>query len=267
MFWGALNGYYPYGTTGSISAGADDGMQRLQAVSALAVTIPDAPVTYQVGDNQLYGATRGRVLEAIQGNLDMTSRDSDFDAYVDASKVYTEGVMEEWIGGVRCQDFNQIAMLICSRARSNETATLNQKGWEVLELFNVEVQVKETSRSGANQEYLTLSYPFLANDVAYKLTGEAINSTNNGKSYGAYAVRTSPYPYYYHTHIGNNADTTVTLDYTPVANSGTYVQLYQDGVAKAYTSDFTVSGTTLTVASAPPSNEVSIIRVLFDPTC
>ena len=58
------------------------------------------------------------------------------------------------------------------------------------------------------------------------------------------------------TMTGDNSDTTLTLSMTPASVNN--VDVYLDGVRQRPTTDYTVSGTTLTFTTAPPTGVVVI---------
>jgi hypothetical protein len=81
----------------------------------------------------------------------------------------------------------------------------------------------------------------------------------------------SPYPITYQTYIGGGgAAQTVTLSETPAAASGNALQIWDNGTALVYTTNYSVVTTTKVVTfvgTDPAAAHVAVMRYQFIPSC
>jgi hypothetical protein len=267
VFWAIRNGNYPYGATGTLANGSDAGMVRYRGAASFAVTVPEAPSVPIIGDGGKLGDFKGRVLESTTGVFSANVYDELFHTASEGRNIYTDNQFPAQILSDTCVDYAPMVMVLNSRAQSQETATLGQKGWLVTEVWNVEAQGMMGEMSGVAFEPVVTSFNLTVNSVATEPTGLAVSSTNYGVSRGFIKQYWSENPVHFVTHVGDGTDVAVTLPYTPAANSGAKVSLWQNGVAKTYTTDYTVAGTAFTFVAAPTAGMVSIIRYEFTADC
>jgi hypothetical protein len=269
FYWATKNGVYPNGTTTTpLSAGSGAGMGRLSGVSGLSVTEPDSPIITASANNGVLVQFVGEPQELPSGTLTQQSLDQQFAAVATGVKLHTEGDYEYLPGFPACFNYADLFFVINAPAKSTEPATFGQSGWEVTEYFLVNAQAK----SGGDKQTNTISEiasPLTLNRVGVLPSGVTITDSAYGTTQMAKRVYWAEYPITYHVFIGNGTATTVTLNETPAAANGNRVQVWNNGTALVYTTDFTVNVTTkvLTFASAPASNAVQVIRYAHEATC
>lgn len=268
MLWAKRSGNYPYGSTGTISNGADASMARYTGFANLALTVPDAPIEPIVADGGVIGQFLGTPLEVVSGALTARVLDMNFHAAAEGRLIYADGDHDAMIFSQTCNTYGGLALVINSKAKSQASGSTGESGWYVTELFNVEIQTKPIGLDGTSFAVKDVPYVLNFNTVDTELNGVSFaTGTNYGVKKGFMRHYWSENPVCYHTHVGDNSDTTLTLAYTPAANSAAKVKLWQDGTAKTYTTDFSVSGTAFTFVAAPGAGVKSVIRYEFTPSC
>lgn len=269
VYWATKNGAYPNGTSATALAnGSAAGMGRLSGVSGLSVTEPDSPVISALANNGVLVQFIGEPQELPSGTLTQQALDQTFAAVATGVKVHTEGDYEYLPGFPACFNYADLMLLVNAPAKSTEPATFGQAGWEVTEYFLLNAQAK----SGGDKQTNTISElasPLILNRVGTLPSGVAITTAAYGTTQMAKRVYWSEYPITYHVLVGDGTVTAVTLNETPAGANGNRVQVWQDGTALAYTTDFTVNvGTkTLTFAAAPGAGTKNVIRYAHEATC
>lgn len=267
-FWAVKNGNYPYGATGTISAGSDQGMQRHKGLATINVSLPEAPREAILGDGGKLGEFLGAILEPSAATVSFSILDQDYETAARRTTIYADGEFDAVIVSTNCVNPNDLCAVLNIKAKSFDTGASSQDKWLVIELWDFQDSTNFLNElSGSSYASVLNTHTLALDETTTEITGLAVNSTNYGVTQGTLKYYWSEYPVTFHTHIGNAADTTLTLDYTPAANSGAKVQLWQAGVAKAYTTDYTVSGTAFTFVAAPGASVVSIIRYQFVDSC
>lgn len=268
FFYARKNGSYPYGATGTIAAGSDASMVRHKGLSALSLAFAQSTRKPILGDGGKLGEFLESPLEAGEATVTFTVLDQVYEAAISNQLAYADGEFDAMLHSQKCKTPQDMCAIISGRAKSNEAGSVGQDKWFVLELWDYQDDSDLfNSMSGSDASAVPNTHTLSLDETTVELSGLAVNSTNYGISQADSKWYWSEYPVAYHTHIGNGADTTLTLDFTPAANSGAKVQLWQDGVLKTYTTHYSVSGTAFTFAVAPASNVVSIIRYQFVPDC
>ena len=266
-FWAVKNstGVYPYGATGTIANGSDSSMQRHRAVASLALSIPNGSSSPIQGDGGILGSFRAAPTDPITGTLVFNTLDLNFDIACDGRSIYADGEFDAVMMDHGCIDYNKLCMVFNFEAQN---PTTGEEGWGVLEVWDIEAQPQGvTSLSGTSYDVQAINYPITVDAVSTEPTGVAVSSSNYGVSKSPVKYYWSVNPVAFHTHVGDAADTTLTLGYTPAASDGDKVQLWQDGTAKTYTTHYTVSSTTFTFVAAPGAGVVSVIRYQFQADC
>ena len=110
----------------------------------------------------------------------------------------------------------------------------------------------------------------IANHVGKTLWGETIITGDFGLTRGwGLEPYLSEWPVFYHTFVGDGATVVFTLDQLPVSADGDALQIWIDGVKKAYTGDYTVVTATgvVTFGAAPGAGAVCVAKVQYVPAC
>jgi len=154
-----------------------------------------------------------------------------------------------------------------AKAQSMATGSLGESGWWVYELWDVEAQSIPGELSGTAYDAVPSTYNLTLESVDTELSGLAVSNTNYNVKRGYLKKYWSENPVHFVTHLGDGADTTITLDYTPAAETAARFTVWQNGVLKTFTTDYTVSGTTLTLGAAPTAGVKTIVRYEFADAC
>lgn len=270
-FWAALNGAYPYGTTGSISNGGNAGMGRLRGVNSVQISESEAGTVYVNGDNGVVTSFLTQPQELPKGPINLGVMDQNFAAKSNGSVVYAEG---DWdiLGGVpQCYTFADLCLVLNAPGNAQESANLDEAGYEVTMILKLQ------NKANLFNEMATNAARQFANNTNVKrstkeLWGRAFSAVSDGST--AFAVRQffSPYPVTIHTFVGDNSTTTVTLNETPAAATGTAVQAWQADTKLVYGSGagkYTVDTSTkvVTFGTAPGTGVKVILPYQFIPAC
>ncbi len=268
FFWAVKNGNYPYGATGTIANGSDSGMQRHKGLATLNLAFPESPREAILGDGGRLGEFLGAIIEPSGATVGFNILDQNYEAATVSTNVYADGDHDAMIISANCREFNDLCAVINIKAKSFEAGSVGQDKWLVIELWDFQDSSNFLAElSGSSYAAVANTHTLALDETATELSGLAVNSTNYGVTQGSIKFYWSENPVTFHTHVGSAADTTLTLDYTPAANSAAKVKLWQAGVAKAYTTDYTVSGTAFTFVAAPGNGVVSIIKYEFTDAC
>lgn len=271
IFYAKKNGNYPYGITGTISNGSDASMGRYTGLASIAITAPEAPTETIQADGGVMGQFKGQALDPITGQLVMKALDLNFHKAAEGRSIYADGDHDAMIYSQSCINYGQLALVINMRAKSMASGSVGENGWFVVEMFNVEAQAQFPSFVGNAFAAVDFPYSLTLNTVDTELNGVSFsNGTNYGKKNGVMKYYWSEYPVHFHTHVGNAADTGVTLTYTPAADNTNKVKAWKNGVAVTYgagAGNFTNTGTAITFGTAPGAGEKTVIRYEFNPDC
>lgn len=276
-FWAIKSGVVPHGTDGALESGEDSGMAQAKYITSVNLAFPEDRRIALRGDN---GTWAQQVLPADtlpSGASAFGMFDSSFAVAVAKNGIQVSGQYDQVANGVSCREYAPIAMVINSPAKSGETATLGESGWQVTEFLLLDVSNQNPGEMSIDTAQ-TYSYSLTANEVAYTLYGEAFNDGSATWSRNrAIAIQySSPFPVTYHTYIGDGtASQTVTLDYTPAAETQNAVQVWdftpstQSVTQLDITTNYTISASTKTVTfvTDPSDGNAQIIRYQFDPSC
>lgn len=267
-FWAALNGYYPYGTTGTIANGAGAGMGRMLGVQDANVTPPQAGNAYVPGDNGVVTVFKTQPTELPTGTLTVGVEDQVFNAKANGSKVYFEGDWDISYDLPLCYSFADLMFIFNSPGSSQETSSKDEASWVVTIWVKVQVQAAIMAQM-QNATPWTFAHNITMKRASNAPWGQAMSVANHGSTaYGVIRFN-SDYPVTMHTFIGGDSTTTVTLNETPAAASSAAVQLWQTNVKKVYTTDYTLVTSTkvVTFAAAPGTGVVNQFLYKFVPSC
>jgi len=267
VFWAKKNGAYPFGATGTIANGGNAGMARHLGVASLAITIPEASSTPIQGDGGVLGSFKGRPVDPITGSIVFSVMDLVFEATAEGRKLYTDNQFSASVMSETCVNYADLCMVINAKAQSMATGSLGESGYWVYELWDVEAQSIPSELSGTAYDAVPSTYNLTLESVDTEITGLPVSSTNYGVKRGYLKKYWSENPVHIVTHVGDGADVTATLDLVPAAETAAKFTVVQNGVLKAYTTDYTVSGQTLTFVAAPTAGVRSVIRYEFSDAC
>jgi hypothetical protein len=267
-FWSKLSGNYPMGTTGTISNGSGAGMGRLRGISEVNIPMPAAGNVTPQGDNGPITRFIIQPQELPGGTISALVLDQNFVAAANGVKVYAEATWDEVGDGPACYSFSDLGFVFNCPANSQESGSVDEGGWNVYELYKVQVQAPILAQMQSGQNAV---FPNNASckRASAAFTGRAFSAANDGST--AFVVRQywSDYPVTYYTFIGDNSTLTATLNETLPAAGADYLQYWLAGVKKTYTTDFSANASTgvVTFVAAPGTAAKAVLKQKFVPTC
>lgn len=260
-YWAALNSNYPYGVVGTLANGSGAGMGRLRGVQDFNITEPVAETIYVPGDNGVTTSFKVQPTELPTGTLTTGVLDQTFVSKSNGTVLYIDDIYDEVTGVPACYNFADICLVLNSPATAQESSNLDEAGWVVTEIYKIQNQASILSQM---QSGAAVAFP---NNMTLKratsnLAGRAFSVVNDGTTALAFKQYMSPNPVTYHTFIGDGTATTVTLNETPAAATGSAVQLWQNGTKKTYTTHFSVSTSSriLTFVTAPTAGMICVVK-------
>jgi hypothetical protein len=260
---------YPSGLTSTIAAGSDQGMLTYKGFASFTETPATAENVPIQGDAGNLGTMFSRAIDNPEGTLTFNAVDADFQALAEDLTVFSDGDRDKTGIDDGCTILNPLSIILNNHATSLESASLNEKGWEVIELYKVTAEKTDDGTSGTEFSAQPQGYNLVFENVSVDMNVETITNTN----YGRTSLRGQRYwaenPVIRHTLIGNAVVTSVVLDETPAAEDGDKVVVYIDGVKKTYTTDYSVVASTKTVTfvAAPAADEEVVIDYEYVISC
>lgn len=260
--WGVIVDELFNGTTSTALAnGADASAAHLLGADNLTLQ-PNAPNRVQIpGDDGVIAQFLFEPTELPSGDLVIGAFDANFAAQAQGSKVYADGDFDVSVLGIADVQYADIVLIVQSQAKSLHSGNTGS-GWYV-KMYPA-VNVLPMGDAGlSNQGAMNFTHAIVANKFSTLPWGVQLSDTNHGTTQAiSYGPFFSENRVMLHVFVGDGSETTVTLAKTPAAANGNKVKVWEDGVAQAYTTDFTVNAGTrvLTFASAPGAGTISVIR-------
>jgi len=249
-----LDGNVPKGLTGSVSAGSGAGFSRYKGVVNFSESVPNTEIQVVNGDGGQLTQYRRASTTPVTIDGMYATYDADIIAKLTATTLYLEGQWEIAMRSQTCQSFNNMALIISGRAISQTAGTIDQTGWYTIFIFRATGEQLGLAQAFGSPTQVPINWSVNKTDTTW---WEEVIDTNYDKVYSwGTAPIIADYPLMGHYYRGNNAATTVTLDYVPSAASSNAVAYWKDGVKKAYTTDYTLVTSTrvVTFAAAPASD-------------
>ncbi len=251
---------YPYSTTGVLSNGSAGGMGILKGVKRAAPTQPEPRRENATGEDGRYRQTF-TFLPAELAELDMllAARSMDDDAHLRGLKKFTETIINGvLIDANAAADAVQACLILNTVAKSADTSTFGlaryrNRIYPIGNVIYIGEEFEEVTIAG-------FTYKIHLTQASKFPWGESFAAATHGATRAAGIDYYSTYPLTLHTKIGNNTDTTITLDYTPAGNqTDGYVKVWVNGVT---TTAYTVSTSAKTVVftTAPTTATVVVVR-------
>ena len=217
------------GTSTSLANGSDSGVGKLEEIQTANIQIPEPQIVNVPGDDGVAGIFLFAPNEFPRFSIEAGAFDLTFDALVQSSTVYTVNDWELGAFQIDDPDYRQMMLLFSARAKSNASGSIGNPGWFNLLIPKAHIVPLGPGglRTGANA--LTNRYGVIAVRTDTYPWGEAFTNANQGTT-GAVMI-----PFWtenrvaLHTHMGDGADTTFTLTYTPAAADGDKVVLWTTG--------------------------------------
>ena len=265
-FWGMWNAAQTYIRGSSqadlVNGAAGSALALLKGVINVPITVPGAESLDFTGDNGSVGTMVVKPVGAVSAPVTTRINDQNFAAAANSATINASGPYDEQIMSNKGLEFNELCLVVNAPAQSSETGSVGAGGWDVTELLMVTAHDVHglNIQSRTPREFLK---QLTVSERDVRFDGSSIVVGTYGASQAFLVNYWSAYPVTYVAYVGDGgAAQTVTLPYTPAANDGDAVQVWFNGVAKAYTTHYSVSGTTLTfVGTDPAAGVTAVIRM------
>lgn len=259
-YWAANNAAgYPCGSAGTLANGADASLARVQGSQSFNLPMQEPRTVNIPGDDStqaiyLFPPESLPNGDMVLGNLNLTLW-----AKAQGIKVYADGELSGVVGQPDSPTFNNLTFVTNAQAKSAQSGSVGNAGFRVKFFPRIQlVPIGDNGQSSAAGAGFT--HKITANPSDLLPWGEPFTLANHGTTRGAMWEVFSDYRICLHTHISDASDTTITLAYTPAAATAAKIQVYRNGTKLTITTDWTVSGSTITLVSAGSAGDVVVIR-------
>lgn len=260
VYWGVNSSAgYPYGVTGSITNGADAGLGRVIGVQNFNLPL-QAPRQVSIpGDDSVQAIYFFQPETLPNGDMVLGNIDLNLWAKSQGIKNYADGDWDAVVGQPDSPTFNQLTLITNSQAKSAASGSVGNAGWFVKVYPRVQlVPIGDQGQTSAGPTNFT--HQMIANITDKLPWGTSFSVANNGTTRGAVYQFYSENRVCLHTHVSNASDTNFTLDYTPAAATANKIKVYRNGTLLTITTDWTVSGSTVTLIAAGSAGDVVVCR-------
>lgn len=253
IFYGVANssGYLQGNSASAASNGTIQPLLRLRGARTFPVQIPDRDRINVSGDDEPLATFSFASEQLPQGVLATAVRDLDFEALIQGTLAESIGDLQLGALGPSGQSNLTMMLLMMREAKKFEGSTKGVGAWEILMIPACEI-----TPLGSEWEQRTFqpyNYSISLSKAARALYGATYTEALRGTTELALEPVFGDNPIMIEGGFGNASQQAFTLTYTPAAASGSKVLVFVNGVKQAYTTNYTVSGKTLTFVSAPAS--------------
>lgn len=260
VYW-AVNSVagYPYGVAGSIANGADASLGRIFGTQSFGLPM-QAPRQVSIpGDDSVQAIYFFAPETLPNGDLVLGNINLSLWAKSQGIAVYADGAYDGVVGQPDSPTYNQLTLVTLSQAKSAESGTVGNAGWFVK--YYPRVQIVPMGDNGlSNAAGTNFTHRMIASVTDKLPWGESMSIANHGTLRGAVYQLFSDYRQCLHTHVSNASDTNMTLAYTPAAATAANIQVWRNGTLLTITTDWSVSGSVITLVSAGSAGDVVVVR-------
>lgn len=258
IFYGLTNsnGFLIGSTAAGASAGAGEGMERLEGARTIPVSIPEDEVVTVTGDNEPLVSFSFPAADLPSGVLEVAARNLDFEALVQGTKVAALGDLS--IGGLAPSGAAKpdVALLLQRAAKKWAEGNRGGGGWEIALVMKSNI----APLFGEMTERAFNAYRYGINmSKSDKATwGASFIEGTHGFTNAPIITIESDNPMHIMAMQGNAVATTLALDFEPVSSAKTLV--FINGVRQI--GNWSLSGQTITFNAAPASG--AWVAVLYE---
>lgn len=265
--WAVLSSAgYPYSTTGVLTNGSQGGMGVFTAIKQASPSRPEPRREDATGNDGAFRHTYVFTAEQLP-EVEFLFAVFDADAYAQmlGLKKFVEGPLSGYLlQSNRAPDAVQTCVIISGLAKSADSGSAGLKRYRniIYPILNLEY-LGENWEEAAIAGFNFKGYAAQASKLPW---GEALSVTTHGATRAAAFGYLSHYPLSMSVLVGNNAATTINLDYTPAGNqTDGYVKVWVDGVAVP-NGQYTVSTSAKTVVFTTPPSTGAVTVVRYEAT-
>ena len=257
LWYGVVDssGYFIGGTATAPTAGAaaGSGMLRLDGARTLPVNIPEPDNVVVSGDDEPMVSFEFDSEDLPNGLFEVAQRNNTFDALIQGTKVESIGDIEMSVLDPKDRDSQSMCLLLSRRAKSWLAGEKGVKKWE--NLFIPRCTIKPLFTTVEQRTFTP--YQYAINLSRSDRSGWSTISINlHGTTAASIIPIDSDNPLYLQRWTGNNSQQAFTMNYAPVSGAKSYI--YTDDIKQTITTDYTVSGSTLTFVGTPADGAVIV---------
>ncbi len=262
LYYGVVdqNGYFVGNTASGAVAGvqAGEGMLRLKGAQTAPVAVSEDETVNVLGDDGPIAAFNFPAADLPNGVIEMAVRDSTFEALVQGTAIEVIGDLSVGVLQPSSPAFTDMCLLLQRRTKKQDSGVQGVKAWEALFLPRAVVTpLYSEFQQRANTPY---RYSVTTSSADRKPWGATLTEAANGAESAPLIPIDSDNPLHLHAFKGDNSQTDFDLAFTPKSAAKIYV--YLDGNKQTLTTQYTVSGSTITFVSAPGTD--AQIQVLYE---
>lgn len=269
-FWSKKDttGVYPYGADGAITNGTIEMMARARAFQTFTITQNVPAQKTLLADGGIFHAYRPQPTEPVTGDMGFLALDRDLRKQAMGLTAYTEGQHSVLLMINNCFDYGKLCLVLNYKADiyDDTTGVVTPNKWWVEEYLDMEVFPIVPGGSGnPNDDPQVWNYSTLFKEPSKTLYGATITNGDYGAAKGFGRMYSSDNPVIYGTVVGDNAEDEYTIPaaYVPAAQAATAIQVWDDGVAQVYTTDFALATQVLDFVVAPPTGSIHVFKLEF----
>ncbi|MGB1285064.1 MAG: hypothetical protein ACPG7F_00910 [Aggregatilineales bacterium] len=276
-FWAVKNstGVYPFGKTGTISAGALSMMAQARGIQTFALAQSPPAQKTLLADGKPFHSYRPQPTEPVTAEVGAIVLDQDLRLNSLGLTAHTEGQHSVILMTNSCLDYAKLCLVQVYRADiyDDSTGVVTTGKWWIEEYLDVDVFSQLAGGSGdptADPEPWT--YDILFREPSTTLHGETLTTADYGAAKGFGRMYSSDYPVIYGAIVGDNSTTAYTIPsgFDPVGNAATYIQMWDDGIEQAYgtsAGEFELDSSNnqqINFATAPETDSIHIFKLEFN---
>ena len=226
-----LNGNYPMGLTGALSAGSSAGLYNMLGVRTANINIPANEKTTVMGNNRPLGVFLWKPGDFPEFDIDVAVSDSDLAAAVEGVKARD---LDKWtLHPVQGDDvvYQDAMLLFSTEAQSKDAGSDGDSLW--YHLLVPKCKIAYVGPQGVNMRGENIfRYHVVVRSTDTYPWGEALSGANEGTTGAVMFEWTSEYRLSMDTIVLEAATAQITLSYTPgmtTITSGSGILMYVNG--------------------------------------
>jgi hypothetical protein len=256
IYYGYVNsdGFVIGNTATGATAGAAAGepIKRIEGADTAPLGIPEDERTTVSGDDDPLVEFKWSAADLPSGVITTAVRDLDFEALALGTKVETIGDVDMGVHQPTGNTSATLMMFFQRRAKAWDPSDRGTAKWE----FKM-VPRSEITPLGSDWQQRThnpYNYSLTTSKSDKKMWGATLTTGLNGTTSAPILPGDSDNPIFMDNYIGDNANQDYSLTHTPISNAKTHV--YINGVKQTITTDYTLTGTSLSFVAAPGTDVV-----------
>jgi hypothetical protein len=240
IFYGVVNssGYVIGNTATGATSGDATGQSllRLDGARTIPVSLPPDEVVTVVGDNAPQVSFNFPPAELPSGQLEMSTRNSSFDALIQGTLVEDLADLEISVYGPGDRDQPDMCLLLMRKAKKWEIGVQGVKAWEIA--FVPRCTITPLLMDITQREFTPYRYNINLQTSDRKPWGATFTAAVSGTRSGTIIIIDGDNPVMIHTHVGDAVEQNFDLAVTPVSSAKT--SPFVNGVTQTTPGDYSL---------------------------